>query len=104
MVALGPIIGPWVAVALCALVGGLWTVGRVETESRLMAAGLLFRVVLTSCVLTGAVAALLSSFLPLSPDHALPLVAFCIACVGDKFNVIRERIYEWFLARMGGKS
>lgn len=92
VILLGPILGPWLAVFLAAGIGSLWTLGRVDTSSRVVAGFLLLRVILTALVLTGIVAALVADYVePYLPDeHLLPAVAFGIAALGDKISAFRN--------------
>jgi hypothetical protein len=108
VIVLGPVIGPWVAVLLTSLIGSLWTIGRVETASRLLAAALLSRIILTSLVLTGLVSFGLESVaskyagISLPADYVLPGVAFAISALGDKINVLRELATKRLSALIGG--
>lgn len=102
VVLLGPILGPWVTVLLAAFSGALWTVGRVETPSRMTAALFLVRVMLTALVLTGGVAAVLANFMAWSLDHVLPGVAFTIGALGDKFHSLRDAAASRLRALIGG--
>ena len=89
-------------VLLAAFSGALWTMGRAETESRMTAAWLLARVMLTAVVLTGGVAALLAQFMVWSLDHVLPAVAFLIGAMGDKIGSLREAAAQRLRALIGG--
>lgn len=102
IVLLGPVLGPWVTVLLAAFSGALWTMGRAETESRLTAAWLLARVMLTATVLTGGIAAVLAQFMVWSLDHVLPAVAFLIGAMGDKIGYLREAAAQRLRALIGG--
>ena len=102
IVLLGPVLGPWVTVLLAAFSGALWTMGRAETESRLTAAWLLGRVMLTAMVLTGGIAAVLAQFMVWSLDHVLPAVAFLIGAMGDKIGSLREAAAQRLRALIGG--
>lgn len=102
VVLLGPVLGPWVTVLLAAFSGALWTMGRVNTPSRLTAAMLLARVMLTALVLTGGVAAVLANFMEWSLDHVLPGVAFAIGALGDKFHGLRDAAASRLRALIGG--
>lgn len=104
VVMLGPVLGPWVTVVLAAFIGSLWTIGRVETPSRLTAALLLGRVVLTALVLTGAIAASLAHALSWSFDHLLPAVAFSIGALGDKIHSLRDAAARRLRGLIGGAS
>lgn len=91
---LGPVLGPWAAVVITATIGALWSVGRVETETRLEAVRFLIQIVLTAVVLTGGIAALLAQKLAWALDHALPAVAFTIGALGDKFNTLKDAVVK----------
>lgn len=104
VVLLGPVLGPWVTVLLAAFIGALWTLGRVDTPSRIKAALLLSRIVLTALVLTGGVAAVLAQFMAWSLDHVLPGVAFTLGALGDKFHGLREAAANRIRALIGGAS
>lgn len=93
VVMLGPVIGPWVAVLLTAVIGAAWTVGRVATDSRLVASLLMIRTVFTALVLTGFTAASLTYLWAAAPlDHLAPGISFCLAAIGDKFDELREAL------------
>lgn len=102
--AVGPVLGPWLAVAVCALAGGMWAVGRSQTGSRLSAVWLLARILITAVVLSGAVASLVSGFVPMTEEHLQPFVAFCLGAIGDKFDTFREDLMQRFGGgwRLGG--
>lgn len=102
IVLLGPVLGPWVTVLLAAFSGALWTMGRADTGSRLTAAWLLSRVMLTALVLTGGIAALLAQFMAWSLDHVLPAVAFTIGALGDKVGGLREAAAQRLRSLIGG--
>lgn len=104
VVLLGPVLGPWVAVLLAAFIGALWTLGRTDTPSRITAALLLGRIVLTAMVLTGGLAAVLAGLWSWSLDHILPGVAFTIGALGDKFHHLRDAAARRFRALIGGAS
>lgn len=94
VVLLGPVLGPWAAVVITATIGALWSVGRVETETRLEAVRFLIQIVLTAVVLTGGIAAVLAQKLAWALDHALPAVAFTIGALGDKFNTLKDAVVK----------
>lgn len=95
----GPILGPWIAVLVAATIGSLWTVGKVTTETRLIAALLWVRTILTACVLTGGFAVIIGANAGTSMDYALPFTAFALGALGDKFESLRvaasTRIQSW---------
>ena len=95
----GPELGPWIAVLVASIVGSLWTVGKVATETRLIAALLWVRTILTACVLTGGLAVILGAHVNTGFDYILPMTAFALGALGDKFEAIRvatgTRIQSW---------
>lgn len=88
----GPVLGPWLAVLLTAIIGSMWTLSRVDTATRLMAALLSIRIVLTALVLTGIVAALVADYTKpyLPQEHLLPAVSFAISALGDKLQQFKD--------------
>jgi hypothetical protein len=95
----GPQLGPWIAVFVAAVVGSLWTVGKVETSTRLSAGLVWIRTILTACILTGGIAVLMGSYVHASLDYTLPITAFLLGAIGDKFESLRiaavARIQSW---------
>lgn len=104
VVLLGPVLGPWVTVMLTAFIGSLWTLGRMDTASRLQAIGLLVRINLTALVLTGGVAAFVVKYFAFAIDHALPVVAFVLGAIGDKFESLREATAKRLRTLISGAS
>jgi hypothetical protein len=103
MIALfGPVIGVWLSVLFAAVVGAMWTVGRVETASRGVALFLLFRTVFTAVVLTGAVAVAVSEQFGWAQEHVLPAVAFLLGALGDKFDSLRTALASRLKSIVGG--
>ncbi len=98
----GPVIGPWAAVGIASFVGALWTVGAVETQSRLHAGLVLLRTVLTALILTGALAAVLMSYTSISLDYILPLTAFAIGALSDRFGALKDAVVKRAQAWIGG--
>ena len=103
-VLLGPTIGPWAAVGIASFVGALWTVGAVETESRLHAGMILVRTVLTALILTGALAAVLVSYTSVSLDYILPLTAFAIGALSDRFGALKDAAVKRLQTMIGGAT
>lgn len=99
---MGPVLGPWVSVLLAAFIGALWTLGRVDTPSRLTAAMLLARIVLTALVLTGGIAAVIVSYFAFAADQVLTLTAFVLGAVGDKFESLRDAAAKRLRAIISG--
>ena len=95
----GPELGPWAAVLIASVIGSLWTVGKVETETRLLACLVWLRTILTACVLTGGLAVILGAYANASLDYMLPMTAFALGAFGDKFESMRiavsTRIHSW---------
>ena len=104
IILLGPVIGPWVAVILASFAGGMWAIGKADTETRLNAFVMLVRIVMTALVLTGAVATLAADYLQSLGEHILPAVAFSIGLVGDKFGLLREVAFKKLRSVIGGQS
>ncbi len=95
----GPELGPWITILVASIVGSLWTVGKVATETRLIAALLWVRTILTACVLTGGLAVLIEAHVSTGLDYILSMTAFALGALGDKFEAIRvatgTRIQSW---------
>lgn len=104
VVLFGPHLGPWIAVTLASSVGALWTVGKVETFSRLHATALLARTVLTACVLTGAIAVLMGAYTSAANDYLLPLTAFALGAIGDKFESLKDAVVSRLRSLIGGST
>lgn len=100
----GPQLGPWIAVGIASFVGALWTVGAVETVSRLQAGMVLLRTVLTALILTGALAAVLVSYTSVSLDYILPLTAFAIGALSDRFGTLKDAVVKRLQAMIGGTT
>lgn len=92
VVLLGPVLGPWVTVMLAAFIGSLWTLGRMDTATRVQGFALLLRINLTALILTGCVAAPAASYYKLGLEYVLPLAAFGLGAIGDKFESLREAL------------
>lgn len=104
VVLLGPVLGPWVTVLLTAFIGSLWTLGRVETDSRKQAVFLLARIILTALVLTGGIAAIVVKYMAFAMDHVLPMTAFILAAIGDKFETLREAVVNRLRSMINGAA
>lgn len=96
----GPDLGPWIAVLIASSVGSFWTVGLMKTSTRFVAFLLWIRTILTACILTGALVVLMGSYINTSVDYLLPITAFCLGALGDKFESLRvvltNRLSSWF--------
>lgn len=99
---LGPEVGPWVSVFVAAFVGAMWTVGAVETVTRLHAGLIMLRIILTACILTGALAYFLANYTSIPLDHVLPLTAFGLGALGDKFGTLKDAVVMRLRALIGG--
>lgn len=99
---LGPAAGPWASVVLAAFIGAMWTVGAVETSTRLHAGLLLFRIVLTASLLTGALAWVLASYTSFPLEHVLPLTAFALGALGDKFGTLKDAVVARLQSKLRG--
>lgn len=104
VIAFGPILGPWVAVVFAAVVGSLWTVGKVETETRQQAVLVWARTVLTACVLTGGCAVLMGAYTTAPMEYLLPLTAFVLGMMGDKFESLKDGVVSRAKSWLGGQG
>lgn len=98
----GPVIGVWMAVILSATVGATWTIGRVHTDSKRTALLILCRLVMTAIILTGGLSWLLFEKLGVAQDFALPIIAFCIGALGDKFEALKDAAIDRLKTLIGG--
>ena len=90
---LGPLAGPWAIVIICALAGAQWAVSREKLDSTWAGAALMFRCVITSCVLSGFVSWMMSKAYPaFSSVELLGPVAFVVAALGNRVNSVIDRV------------
>lgn len=104
VIAFGPVLGPWIAVVFAAIVGSLWTVGKVETETRLQAVLVWARTVMTACVLTGGCAVLMGSYTDAPMEYMLPFTAFVLGMLGDKFESLKDEVASRARSWIGGNK
>lgn len=93
---LGPHLGPWVAVLLASIIGSLWTVGNVQTQSRTIAWFVLIRLVMTSMLLTGAFCFALSDYISkyIPDEFQAIVVAFMFSMFGDRLKEFKDVAFE----------
>lgn len=84
----GPVFGPYSAILFAALAGSLWPLSSAEGLSRVSGAWLLLRCVLTSVVLTGAIAAAVGTHYDLPTTELLSPVAFFIGALGNGWRPV----------------
>ncbi len=84
----GPVFGPYSAILFAALAGSLWPLSAAEDLSRASGAWLLLRCVLTSVVLTGAIAAAVATHYDLAATELLSPVAFFIGALGNGWRPV----------------
>lgn len=104
IILLGPVLGPWAAVLLTAIIGSMWTLSRVDTSTRSIAAFYVLRVICTTLVLTGIVTALVSDYVKayLPEEHMLPAVSFVLSAMGDKLQLLKDIALKRFQALFSG--
>ncbi|MFN4328291.1 MAG: hypothetical protein ACK4FF_05390 [Limnobacter sp.] len=102
IVIFGPVFGVWITILFSAIVGAMWTLGRVETPSRTVAFLLLFRIVSTAVLLTGGIAMVISEQFGWAQEHVLPAVAFLLGTLGDKFDILRNAAANRIKTLIGG--
>jgi len=81
----GAVAGEYAAIVFCALAGGLWTLQKMDTDSRAQGALLIFRLVLTAVVLTSPIAWWLEHEYQWPAHRMLAPLAFAIGALGDKW-------------------
>lgn len=95
--------GPYAAVVMAALAGGMYVVSRADTGGRRLAAGLLLvRIVITAVVLSGVALWALHEMFGWDSAHLVSLVAFAIATFYDKWPTWGERFIDAFISRKAG--
>lgn len=82
----GTLAGQWAVIIFASLAGGLWTVGRYETESKKESGMLLLKVVSTAVVFTGVLAAVIESSVGIDAKSLLAPVAYSIGFLGDRWH------------------
>lgn len=100
----GPDLGPWLAVLIASSVGSLWTVSLIKTSTKFVAFLLWIRTILTACILTGALVVLMGSYINASIDYLLPITAFCLGALGDKFESLRVVLTNRLSSWLGGRN
>ena len=96
---LGPMAGEYAVIVLAALAGSLWALSRLSTASRVDAALLILRLVLTAVVLAGGAAWWLQTQYAWPAQQMLAPVAFAIGAVGDRWTAFFELLYDRWARR-----
>lgn len=85
---LGPVLGPYALIVVCAVAGSMWPVSDARTESNWAALKLMVRCVLTAVVLTVTVAQIIERMFNFPASWSLGAVAFCIAALGNGWRPV----------------
>jgi len=104
---LGPLAGPYALIIFAALAGALWPLSMVDTETRRAGAWLLVRCTLTAVVLTGVVAAVISTQWGYAPSETLAPVAFFIGALGNGWRPVFTAVggaISAVVTRLGSKT
>lgn len=101
---LGPMTGEYAAIVLSALAGSLWALSERKTETRREGAFLMLRLVMTSGVLSGTVAAGIEAAYDVPAHLALAPVAFGIAFMGNRWRGIFDLLLNRFIRRNTGST
>jgi uncharacterized SAM-binding protein YcdF (DUF218 family) len=93
---LGPWVGQYALILVCAGLGGSWAVSRAETATRLAAALLLARLMGTAVVVTGTTAWWIETRYQIPAKETLAVIAFAIGFGGDNWH----SVFSWLLGKV----
>jgi len=98
----GPMAGEYAVIVLASLAGALWALSRVPAVSRVGAALLIARLVLTAVVLTSAAAWWLEQRYAVPLQQLLAPVAFAIGAFGDRWPALLGELWDRIIQRVAG--
>ena len=93
---LGPWMGQYALILICAGLGGSWAVSRATTSSKGAAALLLFRLMGTAVVTTGTAAWWIETQYKIPAKETLAVIAFAIGLGGDNWHTV----FTWAFSKM----
>lgn len=88
----GPNAGPYVVILLGSIGGALWALSSAAIETRVQAAWLVARCVITAVVLTAFIAKLLEPYAGFSAGEGYAIVSFAIGALGNRWQDIFDAI------------
>ena len=96
----GATLGPYAAIVMGALAGGMYAISRTDVGGNKTAAALLLlRIVIVAVVMSGAALWGLSVAFGWDSPHLVSVVAFLIGLFYDRWPVWAETVIEGFVAR-----
>jgi hypothetical protein len=93
---LGPWMGQYALILICAGFGGSWAVTRANSASKAAAAMLLFRLMGTAVIVTGTAAWWIETMYKIPAKETLAVIAFAIGFGGENWSAV----FSWAFNKM----
>lgn len=85
---LGPVVGPYVLIAACAVAGALWPLSVAKTATRFEGLMLVTRCVTLALVTSAFLAGVVERAYGMKADEVLPVVALVIGALGNGWRPV----------------